>query len=101
MGRRKRREAEADKRKAVLKLFIGMFTASIKRWQVRQGLHSFAGAGCQGPYRLMFSLTHGCCVHTAVELDAHGSDVLAGALQRTRRGASRHDLLEHAAAAPA
>lgn len=26
--------AEADKRKAVLKLFVGMFSASIKRWQV-------------------------------------------------------------------
>ena len=35
---RQRREAEAEKRKAVLKVFIGMFTASIKRWQVRTAM---------------------------------------------------------------
>ena len=40
---RHRKEAEAEKRKAVLKVFIGMFTASIKRWQAR---HS-ASPACQ------------------------------------------------------
>ena len=50
---RVRKETEADRRRTVLKLFVGMIGATIKRWQVRDVLR------CSTVHSII--RVHSCC----------------------------------------